>query len=178
MKEQVMVISVMDQDRPGIVAEITEAIGCLGGNLTDLRESVLSGWFTMILSASFSADLTAESVEKALTDATSSKVSVALHNGETDRAKTSDLKYILTAVAEDRIGLVAAVSRFCCDRNVNILDLASHVEGDQYTMILMLDLANIENIRSFRDELENFSKTSGLKLVLQHSDIFRATNEI
>ena len=148
-----MVISVMDQDRPGIVAGITEAISRLGGNLSDLRESVLGGWFTMILSAGFPADVTVAQVEQALAAATSSKVSVAMHDGAAGEAETSEFRYVLTAMAEDRVGLVAAVSRFCCDKGVNILDLASHVEGAQYTMMLLLDLATVADIGAFQRDL-------------------------
>ena len=54
---QIMVISVMAKDRPGIVAEVTEGISVLGGNLADLRESVLCGHFTMILIAGFPPDV-------------------------------------------------------------------------------------------------------------------------
>jgi predicted amino acid-binding ACT domain protein len=61
---------------------------------------------------------------------------------------------------------------------VNILDLASHVEDDQYTMMLQIDLANIPSLEVFREELATFGQTSGLTLVLQHNEIFRATNEI
>jgi glycine cleavage system transcriptional repressor len=177
-QEQIMVISVMDQDRPGIVAEITEQISRLGGNLMDLRESVLSGWFTMILSAGFPSDLTVGQIELELEKATSSRVSVALHEGPIEEPVASGFRYVLTAMAEDRIGLVAAVSRFCCEKNVNILDLASHVEGSHYTMMLLLDLAGIEEICAFRSELAEFGHKSGLRLVLQHNDIFHATNEI
>lgn len=177
-QEQIMVISVLDQDRPGIVADVTEEIGRLGGNLADLRQSVLSGWFSMILAAGFPQGVTVEQVEQALAAATSSKVSVALHEGPFEATETSESRYVLTAVAEDRSGLVAAVSRFCCDKGINILDLASHVEGDQYTMMLLLDLSDIEDIRAFRDELAEFGGKNRLNLVLQHNDIFHATNEI
>ncbi|RKX42690.1 MAG: hypothetical protein DRP64_09445, partial [Verrucomicrobia bacterium] len=50
---QIMAISVMAKDRPGIVAEVTAGISALDGNLADLRESVLCGYFTMILIAGF-----------------------------------------------------------------------------------------------------------------------------
>lgn len=177
-KEQIMVISVLDQDRPGIVAEVTEGISQLGGNLTDLREQVLSGWFTMILSASFPQTISVEQVEQALAEATDSKISVALHEGPVVETERSAFTYVLTAVAEDRSGLVAAVSRFCCDKGVNILDLASHVAGDQYTMMLLLDLSAIDDIAQFRKDLAEFDRVSGLNLALRHNDIFRATNEI
>ena len=175
---QNMVISVMAKDRPGIVAEVTGGIGALGGNLADLRESVLCGYFTMILVAAFPAAVSVEEVEAALAKATASKVAVELHKGSLETAGDTEHAYVLSAVGRDRVGLVAQVSRFCLDRNVNILDLASHVEGDQYTMMLQIDLANIQSLEAFREELSAFGQASGLALVLQHNEIFRATNEI
>lgn len=176
--KQIMAISVMDRDRPGIVAEVTEGISALGGNLADLRESVLCGYFTMILVASFPDDISAETVEQALAKETSSRVSVELAEGSLTEGDVSDHVYVLSAVGRDRVGLVAQVSRFCCDRGINVLDLASHVDADQYTMMLQLDLSNIQALEGFTTELADFGEETGLKLVLQHNDIFRATNEI
>ncbi|MEA2067658.1 MAG: ACT domain-containing protein [Verrucomicrobiota bacterium] len=175
---RIMVISVMDRDRPGIVAEMTEGISSLGGNLADLRESVLCGYFTMILVASFPPEVSADRVEQSLTEGTSARVSVELADGSLSEAGGSEHVYVLSAVGRDRVGLVAQVSRFCCDRGVNILDLASHVEEDQYTMMLQIDLSGIQLLEDFKGELSRFGESSGLRLVLQHNDIFRATNEI
>ena len=175
---QNMVISVMDRDRPGIVAEVTEGISALGGNLADLRESVLCGYFTMILVAGFPDDVSAGQVVQALSENTSWQVSVTPAEGSLTETAVSDQVYILSAVGRDRVGLVAQVSRFCCERGVNILDLASHVEGDQYTMILQIDLTDAISRDDFKAALASFGEQTGLKLVLQHNDIFRATNEI
>ncbi len=175
---RLMVISVMDRDRPGIVAEVTEGISSLGGNLADLRESVLCGYFTMILVASFSPDVSVEQVEDTLAAGTSSRVSVELAEGSLTEIEETRNAYVLSAVGRDRVGLVAQVSRFCCDRGVNILDLASHVDEDQYTMMLQIDLSGLPSLEAFESELAVFGKESGLNLVLQHYDIFRATNEI
>jgi len=178
-QQHVMVISVMDRDRPGIVAEVTEGISSLDGNLADLRESVLCGYFTMILVASFPVAVSPAQVEEALTRRTSSRVMVEPADAEAlAETEDSDQIYVLSAVGRDRVGLVAQVSRFCCDRGINILDLASHVDGDQYTMMLQVDLSQVTSLRQFEEELSAFGKTSGLNLVLQHNEIFRATNEI
>ncbi|HEY5654016.1 MAG TPA: ACT domain-containing protein [Pontiella sp.] len=177
-KRQMMVISVMDRDRPGIVAEVTEGISALGGNLADLRESVLCGYFTMILIAGFSENISSEEVEQRLSTGTTSHVSVEPVEGEPVDVENTEHVYVLSAVGRDRVGLVAQVSRFCFDRSVNILDLASHVEGDLYTMMLQLDLSNIQSLEDFKAELTGFGKEIGVNLVLQHNDIFRATNEI
>ena len=176
--KQIMVISVMAKDRPGIVAEVTEGISALGGNLADLRESVLCGYFTMILIAGFPSTVSVAEVEAGLAGSTASQVSVVPHEGSLEESDHAENAYVLSAVGRDRVGLVAQVSRFCFGRGVNILDLASHVEADQYTMMLQIDLSNIQSLEGFKEEISSFGKSSGLKLVLQHNDIFRATNEI
>jgi glycine cleavage system transcriptional repressor len=176
--KQIMVISVMAKDQPGIVTAVTEGISALDGNLADLRESVLCGYFTMILIAGFPAHLTPQDVQSALADATGSRVSVLPHEGTLTVLDNTEHAYVLSAVGRDRIGLVAQVSRFCFDRGVNILDLASHVESDQYTMMLQIDLSGIPSMATFEEELATFGTTTDLKMVLQHNEIFRATNEI
>ncbi len=179
MKDRrIMAISVMAKDRPGIVAEVTEGISALDGNLADLRESVLCGYFTMILIAGFPSKVSVQQVEDALTGKMAARVSVALAEGSLTEAEDAKHAYVLSAIGRDRVGLVAQVSRFCYDRSVNILDLASHVEDDQYTMMLQIDLSNIQSLDTFNEELSRFGEESGLNLVLQHNDIFRATNEI
>ena len=105
-------------------------------------------------------------------------MSVALHEGSLTETENTEHAYELSAVGRDRVGLVAQVSRFCFERGVNILDLASHVEADQYTMMLQLDLSGIQSLDTFKEEISSFGQESGLNLVLQHNDIFRATNEI
>ena len=59
MRKQ-MIISVMSKDRPGIIADITGAIYQLGGDVADLNQTVLCGYLTMILSASFDPEVTKE----------------------------------------------------------------------------------------------------------------------
>jgi len=175
---QIMVISVLDRDRPGIVAEVTEGISALGGNLADLRESVLCGYFTMILIAGFPAEVSVQQVEMLLAKETSSTISVSLAEGSLAEQEGGEHSYVLSAVGQDCIGLVAQISRFCFDQGVNILDLASHVEASQYTMMLLLDLSNIPSLARFKTELLSFGDMHSLKLSLQHNDIFRATNEV
>ena len=176
-----MVISVMAKDRPGIVAEATGGISQLGGNLADLRQSVLCGYFTMILVADFPLSVSAEEVEELLRDKTSSKVAVVIQEDKKETSGSSEKPeqiYILSAVGLDRAGLVEQVARFCFERGVNILDIASRVEDGRYTMMLQIDLAGIHSLEIFRRDLFSFGKASGLALVLQHNDIFQATNEV
>lgn len=176
--EKSMIISVMDCDRPGIVAEVTEGINLLGGDLADLSQTVLCGYFTMILVASFPPEVTVEQVQQTLSTGTTSHTLVLEASALQPENEGSEHVYVLSAIAPNRAGLVAQVSRFCCDHGVNILDLASHLAAGQYTMMLQIDLSSIENVQRFEKELAAFGRRTALNLVLQHTDIFRATNEI
>src|SRR5512146_776339 len=66
--EEEFVISIMSRDRIGIVHEVSRAISELQGNIADIRQSVLCGYFTMILLAAFPAGVTQRDVERKLAE--------------------------------------------------------------------------------------------------------------
>ena len=86
--------------------------------------------------------------------------------------------YVLTATGTDQIGFVATVSSFCVKHNINILDLSTTVSDGSYVMILLIDLNHCISISEVRHNLQEFSRETGIKIVLQHRDIFKAMNEI
>ncbi len=179
------VISVMSRDRVGIVRDVAGAISRLEGDIADLRQSVLRGYFTMILMAAFPATVSAGTIKESLSQvnqrsATPLEIAVkqvpeTLVEPETARP---EFTYVLTASGPDQIGFVAKVSRFCADNDINILDLSTTVDGDSYVMMLQVDLSRCREIDTVYQRLEQFSRETGLHVVLQHYDIFRATNEI
>jgi glycine cleavage system transcriptional repressor len=179
-----MIISVMSQDRPGIIAGITGAIYRLGGDVADLNQTVLCGYLTMILSVSFSEEVTKEDVMAAISHIkTESKFEVSikeLTNGQKAMAgQVPEETYILTVQGPNKAGIVHGVSQLCYERNINILDLATTLKNDQYTMALQLDLKNCtRSRRDLRTDLEEYSKSSGLSITMQHNDIFQVTNEV
>ena len=181
MSDKKLVISVLSRDRVGLIADITGAISELRGDLADLSETVLDGYLTMILVASF-PDATEIAYVREKILAASSDAEVLIKPIPVAAALTTmpDLRsaYVMTAVGRNRIGLVAQVSTFCKQRNLNILDLTTTVEGDTYTMILLIDLSAADGVDILRRDLSRLGEQAGLNIVLQHNDIFRATNEI
>jgi glycine cleavage system transcriptional repressor len=179
------VISIMSRDRVGIVHEVSTAISELNGNIADIRQSVLCGYFTMILLASFPSDVSQRSIEQklAVVDArseTAIDVAVKEVDETTPTASTAipENAYILTATGVDQIGFVASVASFCASHNINILDLSTTVSGGLYIMILMVDMNHCNSISGVRQDLQQLSQKTGFNLVLQHYDIFKAVNEI
>jgi glycine cleavage system transcriptional repressor len=181
-----LVISVMAKDRPGIVADVTGIISALKGNLADLSQTTLCGYFTMILVASFPDGISSEELKEALVRKGGNKnpeFSFEIGIKETsvlkrEKNSPSESMYILTADGEDQIGLVAKVSSFCKEHKINILDLSTRAENERYTMILLLDMSSVKSLSGIRKALDAFSLKTGLNTELQHRDIFVATNEI
>jgi glycine cleavage system transcriptional repressor len=179
-----MIISVMSKDRPGIIASITGAIFHLGGDLADLNQTVLCGYLTMILSASFDASVTKEDLVAAISHIkTDSKFEVSIKElsaSVDDNIQESPKEtYILTVQGPNRAGIVHGVSQFCFDRNINILDLATTLKNNQYTMALQLDLRQCSlALEDLQKELCEYSRQSDLTVMIQHNDIFQVTHEI
>lgn len=183
--QEQFVISIMSRDRVGIVYEVSKAISELGGNIADIRQSVLCGYFTMILLASFPAKVTQRSIERKLAEvdaASETAIDAAVKKVEaaalTSYSPDPENAYVLTASGADKIGFVATVTSLCVRHNINILDLSTTVSDGAYVMILVIDLNHCASISEVRRDIQQFSQETGLKIVLQHYDIFRAVNEI
>lgn len=179
------VISIMSRDRVGIIYEVSKAISELDGNIADMRQSVLCGYFTMILLASFPESVNQRAIERKLAEIdahSETPIDAAVELVTKEPATTSspipENAYVLTATGNDKIGFVATVTSFCARHHINILDLSTTVSSGAYVMILIVDLSRCLSVADVRSDLTQFSKDFDLKVVLQHYDIFRAVNEI
>ncbi len=177
------VISVMAEDRTGIVADVTTAIRDLGGNLADMSQTVLRGYFTMILLASFPEEVTPDGIRAALRAVegrTPFEVGVRVADGELPAEATviADRQYVLTAVGPDRTGLVSAVAEYLRQKEINIRDLSTCVDNGVYTMILLLDLPSGADVARLKRSLQIAMEDVALSVELRHHALFRSTNEI
>ncbi|MBN2449188.1 MAG: hypothetical protein JXR77_02295 [Lentisphaeria bacterium] len=177
------VISVMARDRVGIIADVTMAIQGLQGNLADMSQTVLRGYFTMILIASFPDGVRPEDVRAALQTAAGTdhfEIGVAAPEQElpAETPTPRDNLYVLTAVGPDRIGLVAAVSGYLREKSINIADLSTRVESGTYTMMLLLELPPGTDVARLKRGLQVALEDVALSVEVRHHAIFRMTNEI
>jgi predicted amino acid-binding ACT domain protein len=184
-KQQQYVISIMSRDRVGIVHEVSQSISDLNGNIADIRQSVLCGYFTMILLASFPSSVSQRDIERKLAEVdarSETAIDMVVKKVDVDNRPAGksipDNAYVLTATGPDRVGFVATISSFCAANNINILDLSTTSAHGEYVMILITDLSKCPSIEAVRRDLQNFAKENNLRVVLQHYNIFRAVNEI
>lgn len=89
------------------------------------------------------------------------------------------MRAVVTVTGTDRRGIIAKVSGFLFERQVNIVDISQTILGDQFAMIMMVDIS--ESTGSFlelSEELEEMGKSIGMSVRLQHEDIFNAMHNI
>jgi len=178
-----MVISVMSKDRPGIISDVTGVIYSLNGNLADLKQSVLSGYFTMILIAAFEEEITSDELAEKISSVksvTGLEVVVKDFDGSVNPEPASDQNgiYVITAQGINQTGLVARIGKLCFEYGVNILDFDTVLSEGRYSMILYVDLSGTESVEDIYSAVDHFGEETGLNVVMQHSDIFKATSEI
>jgi glycine cleavage system transcriptional repressor len=134
-----LAITVIGHDRPGIVADVAEALAGLGANLTDSTMTRLRGHFAMTLVCN---GPDADAVTRALEPLTADGrllATVRAVTPETDEAGDGD-PYLVSVHGADRLGIVAAVTREVAAAGGNITDLTTRLAGLLYVLVAEVTL--------------------------------------
>lgn len=133
-------LTVIGQDRPGIVAALTQALYKGGANLGETSMARLGGNFSIMLMAETAAEPTVigqwlEGVKRDF----NLQVHVDLIDGHLHSHVEPNARVVVHGA--DRPGIVAQVTTVLADQGFNILDLQSDVGGtvQQPIYIMMLE---------------------------------------
>ena len=136
-------VSVIGDDRPGIVAGVTKALFEAGCNLQDVSSTILRGHFSMVLIVELADGGTAEVLEAKLTESTSDLgLLVAVRPvGEVEHAVNAPT-HMVSVYGADRPGIVFHVAERLSALGANVTDLTSRILGDDEPVYaLMLEVA-------------------------------------
>ena len=85
----------------------------------------------------------------------------------------------ITVIGQDKKGIVARISGLLYERNINIEDISQGVMQGYFVMTMLVDIreatADTENISRV---LQQLGDEMGLKIQLQHQNIFKAMHRI
>ncbi|MCQ2396369.1 MAG: hypothetical protein MJ106_01575 [Lentisphaeria bacterium] len=174
-------ISVMFHDQVGIVAEISSAVKKIGGNLLDVSQTVLRGYFSMILLGEYPENITEKHIRNVLESITTLQGAqfgvLPFMPDDLHDAPRQDDTYILTASGPDQPGLVATLSQYLKERGINIVDLASRIHNGEYTMVWQIQIPNTLDVPKLQKSMQ-LALQPTLTIGLRHQALFQATNEI
>lgn len=88
-------------------------------------------------------------------------------------------KIVITVVGNDRTGIVSSVSTKISELNMNIIDISQKIlESDIFSMIMLVEADESIDIQFLQNEFHKLEKKIGVKIFLQHEEIFRTMHRI
>lgn len=137
---QQLAVTVIGPDRPGIIADVTEALAGTGVNLEDSTMTLLRGHFAMMIVCSGPF----EEVEDALEPLRGELVITVRQMGPEQAHAPIGPQYILSVHGADRPGIVAAVTRMIATAGGTITDLTTRLSGSLYVLTAEVELPPAE----------------------------------
>jgi len=85
---------------------------------------------------------------------------------------------VVSVIGKDQIGIISRVTTILANNQMNILDISQTILQDFFTMIMIIDVTNRENLKKVRSELDLAAKELGLKINIQLEEIFQTMHRI
>jgi ACT domain-containing protein len=86
---------------------------------------------------------------------------------------------IITVVGTDKVGIIARVSAFLAERNINIEDISQTVLSGNFVMMMMVDLSSsAKALEDVKQELVSLGETMNVSISLMHEKVFSAMHRI
>ena len=183
-----VLISVMGNDQPGIMATVAEVINQRDGNIENLSQTLLNSVFGALLLVDVPATENISELQQALMQATDSMalfISVHQSNDKPSdwyQAKTETQPYIVTVVGPDRHGIVAEVTSQLFKHGVNITNMQAIFKGGKNPldnlMVFEIDVPKSTVMNDLRDGFSEISSRLDLEVSVQHRKIFDSVSNI
>lgn len=88
-------------------------------------------------------------------------------------------KAVITVLGLDKVGITAKVCTALAETNINILDISQTIVGGYFNMVMVVDITNASDV--FDETAEKLNKVGeelGMKIKIQHTEIFDAMHRI
>lgn len=89
------------------------------------------------------------------------------------------MRAVVTVVGKDKTGIIAKISTFLAEKEINILDISQTILDKYFTMIMLVDLsaANIK-LADLAEECKTLGENIGMSIHVQHEDIFNTMHSV
>ena len=88
-------------------------------------------------------------------------------------------RIVITVIGADKTGIVANVSTKLSELNLNIIDITQKVfEDDIFAMIMLVEAGENSDIEELQEKFKDVEKKIGVRIYLQHENIFKTMHRI
>lgn len=89
------------------------------------------------------------------------------------------MRAVITVVGKDMVGILAKVSAFCAENDVNVVEVSQTILQDMFCMIMLVDTAKMKILfTEFAEKLEGYGNEMSLSIHVMHEDIFNSMHRI
>jgi ACT domain-containing protein len=86
---------------------------------------------------------------------------------------------IVTVVGSDKVGIIAQVSAFLAERNINIEDISQTILSGNFVMMMMVDLSSSTGpLDAVKKELALLGDSLNVSISVMHEKVFSAMHRI
>jgi ACT domain-containing protein len=86
---------------------------------------------------------------------------------------------IITVVGNDKVGIIAKVSAFLAQRDINIEDISQTVLSGNFIMIMMVNLSLCsKDLKEVKQELTELGETLNVSISLMHEKVFSEMHRV
>ena len=89
-----------------------------------------------------------------------------------------EVKAIVTVIGKDKKGIIARVSSTLAQAGANVEDISQTVMQGYFMMMMLVDISGADKIRDLGETLDRLGDEIGVKIRIQHEDIFNAMHRI
>lgn len=183
---QKFVISILGQDRPGIIARATRAMFQQQCNIENISQTIVQTEFSGIFIVSAPPDLQTETLQAALVEETASLslyvyVKLLIEPKDSPSFKERE-PFVITTEGPDRMGLITEMTSLMASYQVNVTNLKAVFKGgdnprENHT-IYEVDIPVGTNKKALDRDLREKAGELGLEISIQHRNIFEAIHRI
>ena len=87
-------------------------------------------------------------------------------------------KSIITVVGKDQVGIIARVTGYLYENNVNVEDITQSIVAGFFNMMIVDTGASTKEFLTLSKELEELGSRIGVMIKLQREDIFESMQRI
>ncbi|MFA9559272.1 ACT domain-containing protein [Evansella sp. AB-rgal1] len=85
---------------------------------------------------------------------------------------------IVSVIGKDQVGIIAKVTTVLAENNINVLDISQTILQDFFTMMMLVDVSELDDLDLLHEKFEETSKELSLKINIQLEDIFQAMHRV
>lgn len=92
--------------------------------------------------------------------------------------KMEKKRAVVSVIGKDQVGIIAKVTNVLADNQVNVLDISQTILQDFFTMMMLVDVSEIESLEKLQEQFDPINEDMGLKINIQLEDLFKAMHRV